>query len=158
MDSSNKVVEIILDIIFFILPVAGATLWLFKVLVKNVCNTKDWENYETEYKSIVIKIALVSLPVLLGLFLCFFMAWLIFFPSFKLPILVKILGFILYAVFWGCTGILYGLGRAVAAGTGSATGILDKLFKIMSEKNTSLNKNFNMNNQTTNEIRRENRK
>ena len=142
MTNYNQLLEIILDTIFFIVPVAGVTLWLFKVLGGYINDLKSLRDNNTLYRPTVVKITLTSVSILLGLFLCLFMTWLIFFPSFKIPKIVKIFGFILYAGFWGCTGILYGLGKAVSAGAGSVTGILNKLFNTISEKDNPQNQNL----------------
>lgn len=132
MDYSNQLVRKILYTIFFILPVAASTRWLLKVLLVLVKRRILPVHKKTDKSEIAITVIVFVLFVL-GLFLCFFMVLTMFFPSYELPLNVRIFGVILAMLFFGCIGVLYGLGRAVAAGAGSATGILNRLFRMISE-------------------------
>ena len=69
------------------------------------------------------------------LLLC--MVWI---PSIQFPLIVKIIFFILMIPFMCFLAVLCGLGKAVGAGAGSATGILNGLKDMASEEPNNKNK------------------
>jgi hypothetical protein len=134
MDNPSNVARVIFYSIFFILPVAGATLWLTKLLFKYILNRKKLRDCKTTSKSELLFIILGFITSTLGVFLCLFMAVTMFFPSYEISKITKVFGGILSMLYFGFICFLYGLGRTVAAGAGSATGILNKLVNILSVK------------------------
>ena len=55
-------------------------------------------------------------------------------PSIEFPLIVKIIFFILLIPFFCFISVLGGLTRAVAAGRGSVTGILNEFIEMVNEK------------------------
>ena len=134
--------------IFFVLPIAGATLLLIKVLFEYIFN---WDITRESYaatNSTGIRLIIASIAVVLGVLLCFFATWLLFFPAYQIPEIIKILGIILYFGFWGITGILYRITRfdkADLAGR-KKNGILNKLFVISADHKIPLNPKLDIRN------------
>jgi hypothetical protein len=56
------------------------------------------------------------------------------FPKIALPDILRNTSVILFFPYWICFFIFYGLSKAVAAGYGSASGLLNKFFDIISNK------------------------
>jgi len=143
MTYSNELIEVVFDSIFFVLPVVGATIWLLNYLARQIKHLKKLNYSESTGKKIRKRIKILSVVSTLMLFLCFFLIWWHYFPSVNIPRIFRLIELILYLVFFGCLGVLYGLGKAVAAGAGSATGILNRLFDMISDKNDFPNPDSN---------------
>jgi hypothetical protein len=139
-------IDILLNATFFILPIAGATLLLIKVLFEYIFSWDINRESNARIRSTGIRIIFASISVALGVLLCLFIIWLLFFPAYKIPETIKILGIMLYFAFWGAAGILYRIGRVAKAGTGGgeAKGILNKLFTITADRHVILNPKVNL--------------
>ncbi len=96
--------RIIFDALFFILPVIVAKSWMLMNLVKTICDLNKYrkcgEN-KKKYDNIYIRIVLYALFFILGIYLIFFMIWMVYYPSYNLSIILRIIGYHLYAGFWG---------------------------------------------------------
>ncbi len=141
-------IDILLNTTFFVLPIAGATLLLIKVLFENIFSWDITRESNATTKSTGIRLIIASIAVVLGVLLLFFATWLLFFPEYEIPEIVKILGIILYFGFWGIAGILYRMTRfnkADAAGR-KTKGILNKLFVITADHKISLNPKLDLRN------------
>ena len=108
--------------IFFVLPIAGATLLLIKVLFEYIFNWDIARESNAATNSTGIRLIIASIAVVLGI--------------------------ILYFGFWGITGILYRITRfnkADLAGR-KKNGILNKLFVISADHKIPLNPKLDIRN------------
>ena len=139
-------IDLLLHTTFFMLPVAGATLLLIKVLFEYIFSWDIKRESNASTKSAGIRIIIACLAVALGALLCFFSIWFLFFPAYNIPEFIKILGIILYFAFWCITGILYRVARAARADTaGSKTNrVLNKMFVITADHKVALNPKMNI--------------
>lgn len=94
-------IDILLNTTFFVLPIAGATLLLIKVLFEYIFNWDITREGNAATNPTGIRLIIAFIAVVLGVFLCFFATWLLFFPAYQIPEVIKILGIILYFGFWG---------------------------------------------------------
>ena len=127
-------------------PVAGATLLLIKVLFEYIFRWDINRQSNAKRRSAGIRIVIAGIAVSLGALLCFFSIWFLFFPAYKIPEYIKILGIILYFGFWCITGIVYRLARSAksdAAG-GKTNRVLNKLFVITADHKVALNPKMNI--------------
>jgi hypothetical protein len=139
-------IDILLNTTFFLLPVAVATLLLIKVLFEYIFSWDINRESNATTSSAGILIIIASIAVALGALLCFFSIWFLFFPAYKIPEPIKILGIIIYFGFWCVTGILYRMARtAKADAAGKRTNrILNKLFVITADHKVALNPKMNI--------------
>ena len=139
-------IDILLNTTFFMLPVAGATLFLIKVLFEYIFRWDIKRESSATSRSAGIRIVIASIAVSMGAMLCFFSIWFLFFPAYNIPEFVKILGILLYFGFWCITGILYRLSRATNAdAVGRKTNqVLNKLFVVTADHKVTLNPKMNI--------------
>ena len=141
-------IDILLNTTFFVLPIAGATLLLIKVLFENIFSWDITRESKATTKSTGIRLIIASIAVVLGVLLCFFATCLLFFPAHQIPEIIKILGIILYFGFWGISGILYRMteiDKADIAGR-KKNGLLNKLFVLTADHMISLNPKLDIRN------------
>ena len=141
-------IDILLNTTFFVLPIAGATLLLIKVLFESIFSWDINRESNAATKSTGIRIIIASLAATVGVLLCFFATWLLYFPAYEIPEIIKILGIILYFGFWCTTGILYRMARVAKADAAGrkAKGILKKLFVIAADHKVALYPKLNIRN------------
>jgi hypothetical protein len=125
-----------------------ATLLLVKVLFEYIFSWDITRENNSTTKSTRILLIIASIAVVLGVLLCFFATWLLFFPAYQIPEIIKILGIILYFGFWGISGILYRMTRIDKADIAGRkkNGILNKLFIITADHKISLNPKLELGN------------
>ena len=139
-------IDILLNTTFFLLPVAVASLLILKVLIEYIFHWDIKREINDTTKSAGIQIIIASAAFALGALLCFFSIWFLFFPGYKIPEFIKILGIFLYFGFWCQAGILYRLARAARTDTvGRKTSrVLNKLFVITADHKVALNPKLNI--------------
>ncbi len=139
-------IDILLNTTFFMLPVVGATLFLIKVLFEYIFKWDINRESNARTRSTGIQIVIASVAVSLGALLCFISIWFLFFPGYNITEFIKILGILLYFVFWCMTGILYRLSRATKADAfGRKTNqVLNKLFVVTADHKVTLNPKMNI--------------
>ena len=134
MSTIEKIGEIGFGTVFIILPIVGMTYTLAKSFIRGIINL----NHQRKDKSVSLPIfaGLSFLLVLIvsGAFLSITSIIIFWFPKIDLPDTIRNISIILLFPYWIFFFILYGLNRAVAAGYGSASGLLNKFFDIISNK------------------------
>ena len=141
-------IDILLHTTFFMLPVAGATLFLIKVLFEYIFSWEINREIEAATGATVSQIIVACIAVSLGVLLCIFSTWLLFFPTYKMPEIIKILGIVLYFGFWCTTGMLYRMARTPSsdAADKKKQGVLNKLFIVTADHKIALNPSLNIRN------------
>ncbi|MBW2411275.1 MAG: hypothetical protein JRF72_15875 [Deltaproteobacteria bacterium] len=139
-------IDILLNTTFFMLPVAGATLLLIKVLFEYIFRWDINRESNAKTRSAGIRIVTAGMAVSLGALLCFFSICFLFFPAYKIPEYIKISGIILYFGFWCITGIVYLLARAAKSEAISrkTNRVLNKLFVVTADHKVTLNPRMNI--------------
>ncbi len=126
----------IVDTFIFILPVVAATSWILIKSVKAIGALKKYRYGENKFKNenIYISIVLYTLVSISGMYLTIFMIWMIYYPTYNISIILKIIGYFLYAGFWGGLLIISGLSHAAGTGAGSISSIIIRIFDTFKKK------------------------
>ena len=139
-------IDILLNTTFFILPVGVATLLLIKVLFEYIFSWDINRESHSKTRSTGIRIIITSLAVAQGVLLCLFSTWLLFFPAYEIPEVVKILGIVLYFGFWCTAGILYRMAKTARSAQAGPTAnrLINNLFVITADHRISLDPKVNL--------------
>ena len=134
MSTIEKIGEIGFGTVFIILPILGMTYTLAKSFIRGVITLSQQLKNESVSLPIFAVLSLLLILIVSGGFLSITSIIVFWFPKIALPDIIRNISVILIFPYWICFFILYGLNRAVAAGYGSATGLLNKFFDIVSNK------------------------
>jgi hypothetical protein len=110
--------------LWYSLPIAGITYMLSKFFIGLIKLLRSEESSENSRKMIKWRLFVISIGFFFGL--SFLTIWnsMVWFPGLELPMLFKIICLILFIPYICLTGFLMGLGKAIGAGSVSATSIL----------------------------------
>ncbi len=119
-------IEKILPSLFYILPLGGVAYSLYKFRNKQKDIMKVLTEDHPKRKSISIKMNLSLIGAFAATILCILWICLIWIPNIEFPYFIRIVFIVLMVPFLICGALIGGLGKAVEAGAGSATGILNQ--------------------------------
>jgi H+/Cl- antiporter ClcA len=134
MSTIEKIGEIGVGTVLIILPILGMTYTLAKSFIRGVITLSQQLKNESVSLPIFAILCLLLILIVSGGFLSITLIILFWFPKIDLPDIVRNISVILLFPYGICFFIFYGLSRAVAAGYGSASGLLNKVFDIVSNK------------------------
>ena len=130
----RPIAKIVLFAILFI-PLAGSIYLFIKSFIQQVLNFRFlWEKGKVRI-GIFAKMVLTSILLAFGLFICFILISLFWFPDFHFAFFLKLIVFIIIIPYLGCVfSLVYGLSSAVAFGNVSSAKIFNTLFDKKSKK------------------------
>ena len=139
-------IDLLLNTTFFILPVGVATLLLLKVLFEYIFSWDINRDDNTKTRPTCIRVIIASIAVVQGVLLGLFATWMLFFPDYEIPEVIKILGIVLYFVFWCTAGILYRMAKTARSAKAGKTAnkLLNNLFVTTADDQISLNPKVNL--------------
>jgi hypothetical protein len=131
---ARPIAKIILFAILFI-PLAGSIYLIIKSFIRQVLNSRFlWKKGKGRI-GVFVRIVLTGILSAFGLFICFILICLFWFPDFHLAFYLKLIVFIIIIPYLGCVfSLFYGLGSAIAFGNVSSAKIFNTLFDKKSKK------------------------
>lgn len=131
----SELAGIVIGTLFGVILVGGL-IFLLKLLIIHIHSMRSSPIKEsdktTQYAKLLLLVLLLAMTT--GLFV--FEILMFGFPGVmnRIPLFWRMLGAIGLFVYWGCfAGLVYGLGKTVGAGAGSATTTLNRLFGMISD-------------------------
>ncbi|MFZ2922374.1 MAG: hypothetical protein WA081_09140 [Desulfosalsimonadaceae bacterium] len=128
MTNIEKIGEVVIPTLFIILPLFGVTLSLLKVMMRKTILSKRQRKGRSCGTANFFKLLLLWFLIFSGFFLVISTIIIFWFPNYPLPIYIRKAVIVFLLLYWVFFIALYGLNRAVTAGAGSATGILNNFF------------------------------
>ncbi len=145
MPLPNKIIMTL----FYILPLSGVTYTFGKMLHRQLIEWKKKKGTDSRDTYEYVKLIAIFIMFVWGCCLCIFFIVSFWFSNVEIPKTLNIVCLILIIPYFMGMFVLYGLSRAVAAGSGSATGILKGLSDILAEKPSEPNKKIGKHNKAS---------